>query len=322
MALSQTAARRALRRTATASVLLVLLVSGGAALAAGLASWASRPEAWALGFALPLRAAAAWSGAAAPVLVPVAALMGAFLAARSLGRSGERAAWTTMGIGPWGQWAATAPLWVGLAVGGLLWTGWIEPAAWAETIALKEAVATATAHAVALPHGGVAQRDGDTMRLFTVEGRAALHAFDAETRSAGPVVVEGAAGTWTAREVTLQRRLVPRDRRPSVLTVDLPGLLRRAPEDRRAATLLHRRSSLPVLVLLFSVAGWGLGSVAGVRRRRVGAAGAALVLLPVLVLGVGRLVEGASAPPALLGWTPVLLAALATALLRAGRGRA
>ena len=311
MAPLQTVAGRALRRTSTASTVLVFAVLTGSALAAGLASWASRPEAWSLGAGLPIRGSLAWLGAAAPVLAPVTVLGGAFLAARAVARRGEADAWAALGIGPARRWWATAPLWGLLAALALLWTGWVEPAAWAETIRLREAVASAPAHAVALPDGGVALRDGGVVRIRTSGAVAALHAFDASTATAGPVVVEGPGGTWTARRVELRRREAAPPRSTPRLAADLGELLGRASADPRAAALLHRRASLPVLLLLFSLSGWGLGSATGTLRRGDRRAAPALTGLLIVTFAGGRLADGVAwVPPWLLGWTPVLLAAV------------
>ena len=303
-----------LLRSVAASTSVFFVVLAGAAAGAGLSSWASRPEAWSFGVTLPLRASLAWVGLGAPVLAPAAVLLGAFAAARSLGRSGQRHALSSLGIGPRRQWLLVAPLWLIFAGLGGLWSGWAEPAAWKTSIELREAVASAPLQAVALDDGGVVQRDGDTLRLRTPTVTAEMHSFDVAGLAAGLVRLETQDGSWTARSATFRRRDVAAPRAVTPLARTL-GQLAAAPVDEpRPRALLHRRASVPILLLLLSTLGWVLGSRSG--EPRATGTGWLVVVCLGAVVGSGRVADQlvGTAPPWLLGWTPALLATVAVLL--------
>ena len=315
------AAGRDLRRASALSVGLVLVLCGGAALAAGAASWASRPEAWSLGPALPLEGSVVWIGLAGPVLAPVAGAVGFYLAARACRRSGEVEAWTLLGFGPRSQWWAAAPIWGALAVLTGAWSLWGEPSAWLRSVELRELAGPTALSAVALDDGGVMVFQEETVRLRSGGVEASVFGVhrSSEAVVAGPLRVKAPEGTWTARGGTFVPRAEPR-RRP-LLAASVRGLRARAGADdatgRRAASLLHRRVSSPLVPAALSWLGWFLGVVG---KRRVSSLRAPLLLGGAVlgVLLVGRLADAwtplAGAPPALLGWAPAVIAsALAAA---------
>jgi lipopolysaccharide export LptBFGC system permease protein LptF len=302
---------------------LVLLMEAGVALAAGLASWASRPEAWSQGIAIPVHAAAAWVGIAAPVLGPTAAAVGAFLVARRLGRSGELDAWRGLGVGGVAQWRALAPVWMGLALIALVSAWWAEPAAWAHTIELREALrGPGSGAAVVLPGGGVVLFDGEDLHLRRGDIEAHVQGIE-ETGpgsfETGAMTVRSSTGSWVARRARLRHRmLVPNARRLPPIASSAADLRHAAngadlTMARRAAAVLHRRASTPFLVFLLSGVGWALGTSAGVwRRPRAGLPSLTLVASVVGVLASARIADRAvptsPVPAWLLGWTPVLSA--------------
>ena len=247
--------------------------------------------------------------------------MGFYLAARACRRSGEVEAWTLLGFGPRSQWLAAAPIWGVLAVLTGAWSLWGEPSAWLRSVELRELAGPTASSAVALDDGGVMVFEEGTVRLRS--GAVEASAFGVYRRSealvAGPLRLKAPEGTWTARGGTFVPRAGPRS--PPLVAASVRGLRARAGADdatgRRAASLLHRRVSAPLVPAALSWLGWFLGVG---EKRRVSSLRAPL-LLGGSVLGVllvGRLADVwtplVAAPPALLGWAPAVVASILAAV--------